>query len=106
MPRMLRVQATRTFQSHSAGDVFLVEEDDHVAALVRNKLFNVLAVEIDTPEPVLPVGGIVVPEPESEPESESEPEPEPVEEPVAVEKPEKPAARTTPKRKAKAKSNV
>jgi len=52
MPRMLKVQATRTFQSHNAGDVFLVEESSEIKSLVKARLFDVLAVELETTEPV------------------------------------------------------
>jgi hypothetical protein len=62
---MLKVEATRTFSSpntggHSAGDVFLLEETPEVKKLIAAKLFNVLAVELDTVEPVAPVEGISV----------------------------------------------
>ena len=86
MSRMLKVQATRTFQSHNAGDVFLVEEDAQIRAFVKARLFDVLAVELDTSEPVAPVGGVVVEpviEPVIEPVTEPDTDPVPKNEPKA-----------------------
>jgi len=101
MSRMLKVQATRTFQSHNAGDVFLVEEDAQIRAFVKARLFDVLAVELDTVEPVAPVGGVVV---EPVIEAVIEPVIETVIEPVA-ESDTDPVPKDEPKAK-KAKKNV
>ena len=87
MSRLIRVKATRTFQSHNAGDVLIVEEDAAVKLLVDSHLFVVLSVEReDTP---------VVAEQRETPVASEE-------------KPEKPAARTKPKttRKPRAKKAV
>jgi len=54
MSRLIRVRASRTFQQHNAGDVFLVAETREVEQLVKAKLFEVLAIEQEAtrPEPV------------------------------------------------------
>jgi len=45
MTRMLRVQATRTFNAHTRGDVLLVAESKEIKKLVKSGLFDVIAIE-------------------------------------------------------------
>lgn len=85
----LKLRVERTFQSHTAGDVFLAEETPEIAAYVRSRLLSVIAVETTG---------------ESQPEPEPTPEPEPAPEPPAAAP--KPAAKPKAKSKAKAKTKA
>jgi len=84
MSRKIRVRVERTFNRHTAGHEFAVEETDEVKRLIAGRYFSIIAIESE-PDPVEPPA-VVEPEPVAEVEGDTKPKPKAKKKPAAKKK--------------------